>query len=166
MSSVKERLGMGATEAMEAATATRQALATTSHALQPAEVADAIVEAHNMRLAALADTRESPQAKLAALLAQPAPPEWRMDAYYFGFFGTGILAVDRILSAVACAGKAYHHTDSWMNDCEPYPHLRGGSPVEWIRNAAHDLAALLRRCCDHDVDGNCDRHPTKEPDRG
>lgn len=37
----------------------------------------------------------------------------RMDAYYFSFASTGVDAIDDILSAVACAGKAYHHTGDW-----------------------------------------------------
>lgn len=37
----------------------------------------------------------------------------RMDAYYYGFDKTGYIEVDRILSAVAVAGKAYHHTEGW-----------------------------------------------------
>ena len=40
-------------------------------------------------------------------------PDRRMDAYYFGFDSTGVPEVDAILSAVACAGKSYHHTDEW-----------------------------------------------------
>ena len=37
----------------------------------------------------------------------------RLDAYYFGFDSTGVPEVDAILSAVAYAGKGYHHTDEW-----------------------------------------------------
>ena len=37
----------------------------------------------------------------------------RMLAYYYGFEATGVEAVDRILSAVAVAGKGSHHTESW-----------------------------------------------------
>ena len=39
----------------------------------------------------------------------------RMDAYYYSFEETGCIEVDRVLSAVACAGKAYHHTEDWNN---------------------------------------------------
>lgn len=69
---------------------------------------------------------------------------WRMDAYYYGFGATGIAIIDRILSAVACAGKAYHHTDQWTSDCTPYEHLRGETVTDWIQNAADDAAAVLR----------------------
>lgn len=40
-------------------------------------------------------------------------PDLRMDAYYFGFSLTGVREIDEILSAVACAGKSYHHTEWW-----------------------------------------------------
>ena len=36
-----------------------------------------------------------------------------LNAYYFGFDSTGVPEVDAILSAVAYAGKGYHHTDEW-----------------------------------------------------
>jgi len=70
---------------------------------------------------------------------------YRMDAYYYGFSCTGINAIDLILSAVACAGKARHHTEDWGDgDYGPYHNLlRGNSPVEWIQNAANDAAQLL-----------------------
>ena len=67
----------------------------------------------------------------------------RMNAYYFSFDRTGDEDIDRILSAVACAGKAFHHTDSWNEEAydgsAPEPH-RGRTPVEWIQNAANDAA--------------------------
>lgn len=70
----------------------------------------------------------------------------RLDAYYYGFDPTGNLAVDNILSAVACAGKAYHLTEDWSGsplggECRPYePTHRGTTPVQWIQNAANDAA--------------------------
>lgn len=67
-------------------------------------------------------------------------PKWRMDAYYYGFEPTGVASIDRILSAVACAGKAYHHTEDWTADAGERDHLRGTTPVEWIQNAANDAA--------------------------
>jgi hypothetical protein len=67
-------------------------------------------------------------------------PKWRMDAYYYGFEPTGVASIDRILSAVACAGKAYHHTEEWREDAGTRDHLRGATPVEWIQNAAIDAA--------------------------
>jgi hypothetical protein len=79
----------------------------------------------------------------------------RMDAYYYGFEPTGNHAIDRILSAVACAGKAYHNTGDWTDDKDwqgnqhaPHPEFGGASPVEWIQRAANDAAAgadALRR---------------------
>lgn len=69
----------------------------------------------------------------------------RMDAYYFGFTPTGIEVVDRILSAVACAGKAYHHTESWTEPATPYEDfLRGATCAEWIQYAAADAASALK----------------------
>lgn len=73
-----------------------------------------------------------------------SPQDLRMHAYYYGFSATGVPAIDLILSAVACAGKAYHHTDSWREECEWVPHT-GNSPVEWIQNAANAAAESLRR---------------------
>lgn len=58
----------------------------------------------------------------------------RMDAYYYGFDRTGCLPVDRILSAVATAGKMYHHTEDWMDGNED------GTPVDAIQQAANEAA--------------------------
>ena len=69
----------------------------------------------------------------------------RLDAYYYGFDPTGNELIDRILSAVACAGKAYHHTEDWHETVDvPYEDfLRGECPQDWIQNAANDA---MRRC--------------------
>lgn len=70
----------------------------------------------------------------------------RMQAYYYGFEPTGVEAIDRILAAVACAGKSSHHTDGWQDDVDPNRYesgLRGRCPAEWIQNAANDAAAEL-----------------------
>lgn len=65
----------------------------------------------------------------------------RMDAYYFGFTETGVRAIDRILSAVAQAGKGYHHTESWSDDgLDDMGEFHGGSYIAWIQNAANDAA--------------------------
>lgn len=71
-------------------------------------------------------------------------PVWRMDAYYYGFEMTGIAIIDRILSAVACAGKSFHHTQDWNDEATPYEHLRGNTVQEWIQLAANDAAEVLR----------------------
>jgi len=69
----------------------------------------------------------------------------RMNAYYFAFNPTGVHAIDLILSAIACAGKAFHHTQDWCDDCPTYEdEHRGEYPVDWIQNAADDAAAMLR----------------------
>lgn len=65
-------------------------------------------------------------------------PDRRLDAYYFGFDATGQPTIDAILSAVAHAGKAYHHTDTWADEG---PGWGGGlSYVELIQAAATDAA--------------------------
>lgn len=68
----------------------------------------------------------------------------RMNAYYFGFHSTGNELVDRILSAVACAGNAYHHTENWTEEIEPYEDcFKGTTCAEWIQYAANDVAAEI-----------------------
>ena len=70
----------------------------------------------------------------------------RMDAYYFGFTPTGEELIDRILSAVASAGKAYHHTEDWTEAIDPYEDVfRGQTCAEWIQYAANDAAAVIKR---------------------
>ena len=69
----------------------------------------------------------------------------RMDAYYYEFDETGVLEIDKILSAIACAGKAYHHTEDWCEETEPYePEHSGKNPVEWIQNAANEAAEVIK----------------------
>ena len=64
-----------------------------------------------------------------------------LNAYYYSFNETGVLPVDKILEAVAKAGKAYHHTDSW-NDEE---FLNGeGTPVELIQKQANICAEVVK----------------------
>lgn len=69
----------------------------------------------------------------------------RMSAYYYSFRPTGNEAIDRILSAVACAGKAFHHTESWNEEIGEglYEGTAGWSPVDWIQNAADDAAKAV-----------------------
>lgn len=67
----------------------------------------------------------------------------RMDAYYYGFDPTGNDVIDRILSAVACAGKAFHHTECWTEETTAYVGHVGKTPIEWIQNAANDAAKAL-----------------------
>jgi hypothetical protein len=62
----------------------------------------------------------------------------RMDAYYYEFERTGVLAVDRVLSAVASAGKCYHNTADWNETDDA-----GKSPVDAIQDAANAAAAEL-----------------------
>ena len=66
----------------------------------------------------------------------------RLNAYYYGFDATGVIEVDRILAAVAIAGKGYHHTEHWSDD------PGGGelSPVEkiqmWALRAAEAITQM------------------------
>jgi hypothetical protein len=68
----------------------------------------------------------------------------RMDGYYIGFESTGDSYIDKILGAVACAGKAAHHTDGWNDDTRPYDDHTGRDPNEWIQNAANEAAEYYR----------------------
>ena len=69
----------------------------------------------------------------------------RMRAYYYGFAPTGIELVDRVLSAIACAGKAYHNTADWSDETPAYEDVfRGESPIDWIQNAANDIAEHIK----------------------
>ena len=68
----------------------------------------------------------------------------RMEAYYYEFKPTGVELVDRILSAVASAGKSYHHTEDWNESgAGKEGFLRGDTPIDWIQNAAHDAAVAM-----------------------
>lgn len=61
----------------------------------------------------------------------------RMDAYYYGFDKTNVDCIDELLSSVACAGKAFHHTEEWMEEASAYgEHTIGKTPIDWIQNAA------------------------------
>ena len=73
----------------------------------------------------------------------------RMGAYYYSFTPTGVEAIDRILSAVATAGKAYHHTEGWNEHCGTRDGLRGETPIDWIQNAANDAAMALTSAMRH-----------------
>ena len=73
--------------------------------------------------------------------AEAPVPDRRMDAYYYSFAPTKSAAVDKILGAIACAGKAFHHTNDWADACNPYDDHTGHTPVEWIQNAAIEASA-------------------------
>jgi len=71
-------------------------------------------------------------------------PKWRMAAYYYGFEATGVAAIDKILSAIACAGKCFHDTSQWVEAVgKSYEYHTGDCPVDWIQNAANQAAAML-----------------------
>jgi hypothetical protein len=62
-----------------------------------------------------------------------------LNAYYFSFEPTGVEAIDAILAAVAQAGEAYHHTESWSE-----PGSDGLSEVDRIQAAADAAADHMR----------------------
>jgi len=66
----------------------------------------------------------------------------RFDAYYYSFDPTGVDAVDEILSAIAWAGKMYHHTESWSDEDTRWgdPDYSGPSEVDRIQAAANRAA--------------------------
>lgn len=76
----------------------------------------------------------------------------RMQAYYYGFVPTGVGVIDKILSAVACAGKARHHTREWADEDDDmddvYEYHTGKTCEDWIQNAANEAAAEVRRLKD------------------
>ena len=63
-----------------------------------------------------------------------------LNAYYYSFEPTGILEIDKILEAVAQAGKSYHNTDMWN---EPSDYGDKKSCEERIQDAANDAAQKL-----------------------
>ena len=67
----------------------------------------------------------------------------RMSAYYYEFTPTGRVEIDRILSAVATAGKSYHHTEMWADDSD------GPSLVDGIQEAANEAASAIAAAREH-----------------
>jgi len=67
-----------------------------------------------------------------------------LSGYYLDFEHTGVFEIDLILSAVARAGKAYHHTADWSDETPPYdPRFQGKTPLDWIQFAANDAAKAM-----------------------
>ena len=74
-----------------------------------------------------------------ALIAEAKNPDaFRLEAYYYSFEPTGVIEIDRILSAVARAGKAFHNTEQWDEDA-----YGKWKPVELIQTAANEAAKAL-----------------------
>lgn len=69
-------------------------------------------------------------------------PGGRMDAYYYSLVRTGVPAVDRILSALAWAGRGAHHTEAWVEelDYEYGPVPLGQTFIDVIQAAANEAA--------------------------
>ena len=69
-----------------------------------------------------------------------------MRAYYYEFESTGCDPIDKILSAVACAGKAFHHTNEWYEEVRrPYDDHTGETPIDWIYNAAKEASEEIKK---------------------
>ena len=66
-----------------------------------------------------------------------------MEAYYYEFKPTGVDCIDKILSAVACAGKAFQHTRDWNDEGMLRDDHTGSTPVDWIQNAADEASRTL-----------------------
>ena len=64
----------------------------------------------------------------------------RMNAYYYSFDKTGVLAIDKILSEIAVAGKKYHHTADWSANDD-----LGETCEEAIQRVANEAAAEFRK---------------------
>lgn len=84
----------------------------------------------------MTDRTELRRAEREALYA----PDRRLNAYYFSFDSTGSPIIDAILSAVAYAGKSYHHTESWARGSR---WDEGRSYVDVIQAAANEAANKL-----------------------
>ncbi len=63
-----------------------------------------------------------------------------LNAYYYSFEPTGVIEIDRILEAVAMAGKAYHNTDGWRNTS----YEEGKTYVDLIQDRAKEAAERLK----------------------
>lgn len=74
-----------------------------------------------------------------------ANPDRRMDAYYYGFDPTGVVEIDALLSAVASAGKAYHHTSDWAE------FTLSPTQADVIQAVANMAAGRLRAALPHPV---------------
>lgn len=59
-----------------------------------------------------------------------------LSAYYFAFTATGDERIDRILAAIAAAGKSFHSTDGWTDDYTG----EGWDYIDLIQAAANDAA--------------------------
>lgn len=72
--------------------------------------------------------------------------EANLWGYYLHFDTTGVPEVDRILSAIGLAAKAFHHTEGWNDDLDwAYgPISKGEACADFIQRVAADAANLIR----------------------
>ena len=72
----------------------------------------------------------------------------RMNAYYYGFNKTGVKEIDEILSCIAWAGKAFHHTAEWQDEVDINPeNCIGKSPVDWIQIETNEINTYKYTVC-------------------
>ena len=67
-----------------------------------------------------------------------------ISSYYYNFEATGNKEVDTLLYAIAQA----HSTSQWTEETEwksTANTLKGKTPVDWIQNAANDLANSINK---------------------
>lgn len=77
-----------------------------------------------------------------------------LSAYYYAFEATGCDPIDRVLSAVAVAGKTAHHTEAWGEhgcDAEIQREAeRAAQEVERLRGPLKEALGLAPRLARHD----------------
>lgn len=84
-----------------------------------------------------------------------------LTAYYYSFFATKCEPVDRVLSAVAIAGKNHHHTNGWADDVNSGSQLIQEEAVAMAKRVVdleEAVRALLVQVAHNanDVPGSCD----------
>lgn len=75
-------------------------------------------------------TENAPEVDLIAIADEriTSAGDRALTGYYIGFDSTGEQSVDRVLSMVARAGKAYHSTEYWSDDVDNPWGLTDGDP--------------------------------------
>lgn len=74
----------------------------------------------------------------------PMAEELNFSSYYVNLTPTGAYPIDLVLSAVARAGKAYHHTSDWLEpDAYPEAPFEGDTWRDRIDNAGKRAAELV-----------------------
>ena len=69
-------------------------------------------------------------------------------AYYYTFDATGVPAVDKILEAVAAAGKSYHHTEDWSDEIVGRIQAAAASAAKVQADLLSAIKAIDNALCD------------------